>query len=352
MNLRIPYTPIVSTIRRVALLTPRDRGPCSPPKNLIMKKFNLFNCHFYSSFHFVKSYGTSSSLNKELRMIEWEIFILKIMIIFSLYIFIPLSLDIILVIFSYGLSITGHVVMCADLPGSEEPLDVDYANQYESMSKDEMKSTAKTLADTTSTALVGLGVATGFKAISDGVSGDLPSAATYGTLSAACVVAGGLASMAGDEACRKINNLPDDHNPERAPSPSVYGSDGFKSPMEPTMWEKIKEHFQTLADNIINNHNTLADIINNYLSTLDNENRVIISIILLLMFAFNFYMIKNVKNYMNKKINHIPFNNKYYKMFIQYKNFMNKISNYSLNIMIGFCLTFALFGVLMLIFLF
>lgn len=246
----------------------------------------------------------------------------------------------------------GDVILCQDFPGSEEPLDVEYANNYEPMSKDEMKETTKTLANTANTTLVGLGVGTGLKAISDGVTGDLPSAVTYGTLSAACVVAGGLVSMASDEVCRKIDNLPDDHNPERAPSPTVYGSDGFKSPMESTLWEKIKEHFQTLADIIINNHNTLVDIINNYFSTLDNENRVIVSIILLVIFAFNFYIIKFVKNYMNKKINLIPFNNKYYKMLIQYKNFMNKISNYSLNIMIGFCLTFALFGVLMLIFLF
>lgn len=242
------------------------------------------------------------------------------------------------------------MIMCADIPGSEEPFDVDHANSYESMPKDEMKQTAKTLAYTTSNTLVGLGVATGFKAISDGMSGDLASATTYGTLAAACVVAGGLVSIAGDEACRKIDNLEDSHNPERPPSPSVYDSDVIRSPYEPTLWEKLTEYYHTLEDYIINNHYTLPDIINNFLSTLDNENKVIISINLLVIFAFYFYIIKNVKNYINKKINHIPFNNKY--MLIQYKNFMNKISNISLNIMIGFCLTFALFGVLMLLFLF
>lgn len=246
----------------------------------------------------------------------------------------------------------GNMIMCADIPGSEEPFDVDHANSYESLSKDEMKQTAKTLANTTSYTLVGLGVATGFKAISDGVSGDLASATTYCTLAAACVVAGGLVSIAGDEACRKIDHLEDDHNPEQPPSPSVYDSDVIRSPYEPTLWEKLTDYYHTLEDNIINIHSTLPDIINNYLSTLHNENKVIISILFLLIFALNFYIIKNVKNYMNKKINHIPFNNKYYYFLIQYKNFMNKISNISLNIMIGFCLTFALFGVLMLLFFF
>lgn len=173
----------------------------------------------------------------------------------------------------------------------------------------------------------------------------------YGTIASACVLAGGLVSMAGDEICRNIDNLPNDHNPERPPSPSVYNSDVTRSPMEPTLWEKITEYYHTLDENIINNYN-IPDIINNYLSTLDNENRVIISIILLVMCALNFYIIKNVKNYMNNKINQKPYNNKYYKMFIQNKNLMNKISNIFLNFMIGFCLTFALFGVLMLLFLF
>lgn len=241
--------------------------------------------------------------------------------------------------------------MCANIPGSEEPLDVEHADTYESMSKDEMKETTKSWSNTTSNMLVGLGVASGFKAITDGVSGDITSALTYGTIAGACVVAGGLASMAGDEVCRKIENLPDDHNAERAPSPSVYDSDVIRSPMEPTLWEKLTEYYHTLEDNIINYYN-IPDIINNYLSTLDNENKVIISIILLVMFALIFYIIKNVKNYMNNNINQKPFNNKYYKMFIQYKNFMNKISNISLNFMIGFCLTFALFGILMLLFLF
>jgi len=52
-----------------------------------------------------------------------------------------------------------------------------------------------------------------------------PSAVTYGSLSGALILAGGLVAIAGDEICRKIDNIPDNHPVDEPISPSVYDSD-------------------------------------------------------------------------------------------------------------------------------
>jgi hypothetical protein len=61
-------------------------------------------------------------------MIEWKIFIIKIMMIFFLYI---ISMDIIIPLLSYVFGIImGDMILCADIPDKDKPLDVDQALGY------------------------------------------------------------------------------------------------------------------------------------------------------------------------------------------------------------------------------
>lgn len=274
------------------------------------------------------------------------------MVIFYLYIISILSQDIIIVIFSYTYTIIiGDMIMCADIPGSEEPFDVYDAKKHDGyMTKEEMKKDIQNISDAVFLTSVGIATFTGSKAVAEVKKGDFNNAKTSVLATGVVLGTGVLVKVASDELSRKIDHLEDDHNTERPPSPSVYGSDGFRSPWEPTLWEKIKEYFNTLEDYIIYYYNNLPDIINNIFLCYDNKTIVIYCTFSFLIFAICSQLISFSKNKVNKKINQLPYNNKYWVIFIKYKNTMNRLSNINLNILTCYCLIVAFLCILSLIF--
>lgn len=241
--------------------------------------------------------------------------------------------------------------MCADIPGSEEPLDVDYAKRdFKNMSPEEMRKDIHYISEAVFLTSVGVATFTATKALTEVQKGQLNNAKTSVLASGVVLGTGVLAKVAGDELGRKIDNLPNDHNPERPPSPSVYGSDGFRSPWEPTLWEKFKEYLNTIEDYIIYYYNNLPVIINNIFFCYDNKTIVIYCTFSFLIFAICSQLISFSKNKVNKKINQLPYNNKYWVIFIKYKNTMNRLSNINLNILTCYCLIVALLCILSLIF--
>lgn len=173
---------------------------------------------FYSN-KVVKPYD-NSLLNKELMVMEWKIFIIKIMIIFFLYIISIISLDIIIPIFSYAFRIImGDIIMCADMSGSEEPLNTEDANTYIPYLKEEMKDDVKVLGEVClEAANLLIGGAT-VKTFVDAATGDIPEAGAAALTAIGGITAKGLIKMGVNEACRKIDKIPDNHSVDEPISP-------------------------------------------------------------------------------------------------------------------------------------
>lgn len=101
----------------------------------------------------------------------------------------------------------GDMIMCANLPGSEQPIDVDDAHKYSGkMSKEEMQQDITHATDAIFATSVGVATITAAKAISDIQKGSINSAKTNALLTGVSLGTGTLAKVASDE--RKYTEYP------------------------------------------------------------------------------------------------------------------------------------------------
>lgn len=113
----------------------------------------------------------------------------------------------------------GDIIMCADMSGSEEPLNTEDANTYIPYLKEEMKDDVKVLGEVClEAANLLIGGAT-VKTFVDAATGDIPEAGAAALTAIGGITAKGLIKMGVNEACRKIDKIPDNHSVDEPISP-------------------------------------------------------------------------------------------------------------------------------------